>query len=204
MIVDPSLIETLSTLPVATVYEASGKFGDMSPAIRPVVPGTKMAGPAFTVRAMPGDNLVVCRAIDEAPPGSVLVIDSGESERVTIWGGTFTVAAKAKGLAGCVTNVAVRDIDEMIEARFPVFAPAISVRGTVKSHPGWIGIAVSVGDVVVRPGDIVLGDSDGVMVLAAERVAEVVPKALEKRLLEMSQQERLRKGETAQSVLLGR
>lgn len=198
------LIQVLRKLPVATVYEASGKFGDMSPTIRCFTPGLRLAGPAFTVRAMPGDNLVVCRAIDEAPKGSVLVIDAGETDRVTIWGGTFTVAAKAKGLAGVVTNVAVRDLDEMIEEKFPVFARGLSVRGTVKSHPGWVGIPVCVGDVVVHPGDIILGDSDGVLVLAEDRAEEITEKALAKRRLEVAQQSRLRKGEATQHVLLGK
>lgn len=116
-------IRILRTLPVSTVYESAGKVGDVAPSIRAMAPGMRLAGRAFTLKTMPGDNLSVFRAIHEAPAGCVLVIDGGDTERVTIWGGTSTTAAQAKGLAGCVTNASVRDLDEILESGFPVFAP---------------------------------------------------------------------------------
>lgn len=195
MTLDRSVLEILKSLPVATVYEAAGKLGDVSPVIRPMVDGIRMAGPAFTVKTMPGDNLVVFRAIDEAPPGSVIVIDGGGTERVTIWGGSSTLAAHGKGLAGCVTNAAVRDLDEIRELRFPVFAAGAAVRGTSKSHPGWIGLTISIGDAVVRPGDIILGDADGLLVVPAERAEEIASKALAKRRDEEAKETRIRNGE---------
>jgi 4-hydroxy-4-methyl-2-oxoglutarate aldolase len=91
----------LKSMPAAIVYEAAGKTGDMDPAIRALLPCLHMAGPACTLRTQPGDNLGVFLAIEEAPQGSVLVIDGGGTLRVTIWGGTSTAAAKQKGLAGC-------------------------------------------------------------------------------------------------------
>lgn len=190
----------LKSIPVSTVYESAGKVGDMAPNIHAMVPGMRLAGPAFTLKTMPGDNLSVFRAIYEAPIGSVLVIDGGDTERVTIWGGTSTTAAQAKGLAGCVTNASVRDLDEILKSGFPTFALGTSIRGTVKSHPGWIGIPVSIGGAIVRPGDVVLGDSDGVMVLAIERIDEVVPAALERRKKEQEKERRLRAGESIKSV----
>ena len=193
-------IRILRTLPVSTVYESAGKLGDVAPSIRAMAPGMRLAGPAFTLKTMPGDNLSVFRAIHEAPAGSVLVIDGGDTERVTIWGGTSTTAAQAKGLAGCVTNASVRDLDEILESGFPVFAPGTSIRGTTKSHPGWIGVPVAIGGAIVRPGDIVLGDSDGVMVRAVERIDEVVPAALERRKKEQEKERRLRAGESVKSV----
>ena len=195
------LIATLKSLPVATVYEAAGKLGDVSPAIRPMIEGARLAGPAFTLKTMPGDNKAVFHAIDQAPEGSVLVIDGGGTDRVTIWGGTSTVAAQAKGLAGVVTNAAVRDLDEIREARFPVYAPGVAVRGTAKSHPGWMNIPVSIGDAIVRPGDIVLGDSDGLLIVPAEHAAEIAAKALETRKTEESREARLRAGESIKAVL---
>jgi 4-hydroxy-4-methyl-2-oxoglutarate aldolase len=188
-------------MPAATVYEAAGKSGDMDPLIRALIPGIRMAGPAFTLRTKPGDNLGVFLAIHEAPEGSVLVIDGGGTVRVTIWGGTSTAAARQKGLAGCVTNAAVRDLDEVTESRFPVFAPGVSVRGTVKDHKGWIGIPVCVGDVVVMPGDLVVGDSDGVVVVPAARVEEVAAAAVKQRRKEEDWDNRIRKGESAKAVM---
>lgn len=200
MKVNQSVLEILKSLPVATVYEAAGKLGDVSPVIRPMVEGARIAGPAFTVKTMPGDNLVVFRAIDEAPPGSVIVIDGGGSQRVTIWGGSSTLAAHTKGLAGCVTNAAVRDLDEIRELRFPVFAAGSAVRGTSKGHPGWIGLTVSIGDAVVRPGDIILGDADGLLVVPAERAEEIAGKAIEKRRDEMAKETRIRNGEALKQI----
>ena len=198
---DDSVIARLAALPAATIYEAAGKVGDMAPAIRPLVQGARLAGPAFTLRTMPGDNLAVFHAIAAAPPGAVLVIDGGDTERVTIWGGTSTVAAQARRLAGCVTNAAARDLDEIRESGFPVFAPGVSVRGTAKAHPGWMGIPVVVGGVIVNPGDIVVGDADGVVVVAAGRAAEVATKAEAKRRDELEREARLRAGEDISTVL---
>jgi 4-hydroxy-4-methyl-2-oxoglutarate aldolase len=195
------LIETLKSLPVATVYEAAGKLGDVAPSIRPMIEGVRLAGPAFTLKTMPGDNKAVFHAIDQAPRGSVLVIDGGGTDRVTIWGGTSTVAAQAKGLAGVVTNAAVRDLDEIRELRFPVYAPGAAVRGTAKTHPGWMNIPLAIGDAIVRPGDIVLGDADGLLIVPAERAEEICAAALEKRKTEESREARLRAGESIKSVL---
>jgi len=194
-------VQRLAQLPVATVYEAAGKVGDVAPHIRSLVDGVRLAGPAFTLKTMPGDNLAVFGAIDAAPPGSVLVIDGGASDRVTIWGGTSTVAAKAKGLIGCVTNAAVRDIDEIRALRFPVYAPCTSVRGVARAHQGWMGIPVCIGDAIVRPGDLMLGDGDGLLVVAADRVVEIAIAAIERRAREEVNDARLRAGESIRSVL---
>jgi 4-hydroxy-4-methyl-2-oxoglutarate aldolase len=201
MVISAKAINILKSMPAATVYEAVGKFGDMDPKIRALAPGLHMAGPAFTLRTKPGDNTGVFLAIHEAPVGSVLVIDGGGTLRVTIWGGTSTAYAQQKGLAGCVTNAGVRDLDEILESRFPVFAPGISVRGTVKDHKGWIGIPVCVGDVTVSPGDFVVGDSDGVVVVPAARVEEVAAAAVEQRRKEQDWDSRIRNGESGKAVM---
>jgi 4-hydroxy-4-methyl-2-oxoglutarate aldolase len=201
MTISTKAMEIFKTLPTATIYEAAGAVGDIDPMIRALVPGVHMAGPAFTLRTKPGDNLGVFYALHEAPAGSVLVIDGGNSMRVTIWGGTSTAAAQQRGLAGCVCNAAVRDLDEILETKFPVFGPGLSVRGTVKNHKGWTGIPVCIGDVLVEPGDIVIGDSDGVVVVAARRAEEVAAAAVEQRRKERDREARLRKGEPVKSVM---
>jgi 4-hydroxy-4-methyl-2-oxoglutarate aldolase len=171
------IVRRLSVLATPTIYEASGKLGDMSPDIRQIVPGTRLTGIARTVRCFPGDMTAVIRAIDEAQAGEVLVVDAGGTDRATIFGGTSARAAKARGMVGCVTNAAVRDIDELIELKFPVFAPGVSVRGTMKHHPGWRNIPIAVGGVPVSPGDIVIADGNGVVVIAAALAAEVCEKS---------------------------
>ena len=201
MTVSAKALEAYKSLPTATIYEAAGAVGDVDPIIRALVPGVHMAGPAFTLRTKPGDNLGVFHALHEAPRGSVIVIDGGNSMRVTIWGGTSTVAALQRGIVGCVCNAAVRDIEEILVTKFPVFGPGLSVRGTVKDHKGWRQIPVCIGDVLVNPGDIVIGDSDGLVVVAAARAEEVAIAALEQRRKELDRESRLRGGESVKSVM---
>jgi 4-hydroxy-4-methyl-2-oxoglutarate aldolase len=194
-------LATLSKLATATIYEANGKWGDIGPPIRPLIDGARIAGPAYTVKAMPGDNLVIFRAIDEAPPGSVLVVDAGATDRATIWGGTSTVACVAKGIAGCVTNAAVRDMAQIRQMKFPIYASGVNVRGTVKSHPGWTNIPIAIADVPVKPGDIVVGDEDGVVIVAAQDAVEVAKRAFARSKDENAREERLRRGETLKQVI---
>jgi 4-hydroxy-4-methyl-2-oxoglutarate aldolase len=195
------IVDILAGIPTATIYEAAGKLGDVEPNIRPVVEGVPVAGRAFTVKAMPGDNLVIFRAIEEAPAGSVLVIDAGATDRATIWGGTSTIACVAKKIAGCVTNAAVRDVAQIRALRFPVYAAGINVRGTVKVHPGWTQIPIAFGGTTVNPGDIVVGDEDGLVIIAAERAHDIAAKALKKQATDREREERLARGETIRSVL---
>lgn len=189
-----TLLKQFAKLAAATVYEANGKRGDMAPAIRQMVPGTRLFGPAFTVRCLPGDFAAVLRAIDRARRGDVLVIDAGGSDRVTALGGTSSRAAKRRGLAGAVVNSACRDIDEVRAMRFPVYALGASVRGTLKNHPGWLQVPVSVGGTIVKPGDLVLGDADGVVVVAKDSIARVAKAALAQLATERMRERQVRAG----------
>lgn len=201
LIPSDKVVATLGTLPTATIYEAAGKRGEVAANIRPIVEGVRVFGRAFTVKAMPGDNLVVFRAIDEAPAGSVLVIDAGGTDGATIWGGTSTCACVAKKINGCVTNAAVRDVAQIRRLKFPVYAAGINVRGTVKSHPGWTQVPIAFGAVPVRPGDIIVGDEDGLVVVAAERAEEVAQKAIEKHQNDEEREARILNGEPIRTVL---
>lgn len=171
----------LAKTPTATIYEAAGKRGDMAPAVRQMVPGLGLAGPAYTVRCWPGDLLGLARAIEDAAPGDVLVVDAGATDRSTIAGGTTLRAAHYRGIAGLVTNGAIRDLDELIEIGFPVYAVGVSVRGAAKCHPGWLREPVAVGDCVVASGDYVVADRDGVVVVAAAQMEEVAREAARRR-----------------------
>jgi 4-hydroxy-4-methyl-2-oxoglutarate aldolase len=188
-------VQRLQKFSAATIYEAAGKLGGMEPHIRSIVAGVRMVGPAFTVKCVVGDARAVAQAIDLATPGDVLVIDAGGTDLTTPWGSMSATAAKLRGIAGCVTNGAVRDFDELVEIGFPVFAAGIGIRGNVKLHPGWIGIPVSVGGIAVRPGDIVVGDSDGVVVVAVERAAQICSEAAKQQVKEDGIMQRIRSGE---------
>lgn len=196
-----AIADALGRLGTSTVYEAAGKIGDMGPAIRQIIPGTRFAGLAVTVRVWPGDTLAVLRAVDSAPAGSVIVVDAGGTERAAVWGGTSSLACIARGVRACVTNGSVRDIDEMVALKFPVYAAGISPRGTLKNHPGWHGIPISVGDCVVNHGDIVIGDSDGVLVVPVKDAAEILTKAEAQDRKQLERDARARAGESLASIV---
>ncbi len=191
----------LGRLGTSTVYEAAGKIGDMGPAIRQIIPGTRFAGLAVTVRVWPGDTLAVLRAIDSAPAGSVIVVDAGGTDRAAVWGGTSSLSCVVRGVRACVTNGSVRDVDEIIGLRFPVYAAGVSPRGTLKNHPGWRGIPISVGDCVVNNGDIVIGDSDGVLVVPMKDAAEILVKAEAQGRKQHERDARARNGESLASIV---
>jgi 4-hydroxy-4-methyl-2-oxoglutarate aldolase len=183
-------------LHAATVYEANGKLGGMSHRIRPLFPGLRLAGPAFTVKCWPSDGSAFMRAIDEAASGDVLVIDSGADEMSTVWGGGSTIAAAKRGIRGMVTNGAVRDVHVIREVGFAVFSAGVCLHGGTKNHRGWTQIPIAVGGVPVHPGDLVLGDDDGVVVVAEDHLAEVLAKAETRAAHEDATEERLRAGES--------
>ena len=196
-----NLADALGQFPTATLYESAGKRGDMAPTIRPVVPSVKLVGFALTIRVWPGDTLGVLRAIDRAPAGSVIVIDAGEADRAAVWGGTSSKASIVRGIRGCVTNGCVRDIDEIVTLGFPVYAGGISPRGTLKNHPGWSGVPIAVGGVAVNPCDFVIGDSDGIVVIAAGDAEQVLVRAQAQRARELDRDARVQAGEPLTSIL---
>ena len=195
------IAETLGRYPTATIYEAAGKRGDMSPDIRPIVPGVRLSGIAYTVKTFPSDTTGVLRALDDAPPGSVLVIDAGGTDRGAVWGGTSSLVCGKRGLTGCVTNGCVRDVDDLVAAGVAVYAAGVAARGSVKNHEGWRGIPVSVGGVAVSPGDYVVGDSDGIVVVPSAEGAGLCDRAHDQRRVERERDSRIRKGESLASVL---
>ena len=195
------IAETLGRYPTATIYEAAGKRGDMSPDIRPIVPGARLSGIAYTVKTFPSDTTGVLRALDGAPPGSVLVIDAGGTDRGAVWGGTSSLVSSLRGLAGCVTNGCVRDVDDLVASAVAVYAAGVAARGSVKNHEGWHGIPVSVGGVAVSPGDYVVGDSDGIVVVPSAEGAELCERARDQRRIERERDSRVREGESLASVL---
>ena len=178
----------------ATVHEAMGRIGAMDSAIKPLARGMKICGPAFTVQAQPADNLMVLKAIKEASPGDVIVVNFGRIINSGPYGEMTALECKTKGLGGFVTTGSVRDSAEIIGMEFPVFSAGISIVGTVKESIGSINHPITAGDVIVRPGDIILGDDDGVVVIPLERAEEALKKSDERVAKENSVMEKLRNG----------
>lgn len=195
------IITALRALPAATLSEATAQPCDLPPAVRCMVPGARMVGPAFTVRCPLGDNTAVTRAVDQAPTGSVMVIDCGGPARTAVWGETATFTSQLKGVAGCVTNGAIRDIEAIVETGFPVFADGLSLRGSTKGQPGEIGVALTIGDINIQPGDYMCGDADGVVVIPAGEINSVLKVANRMLEEENSRNERIKAGTPLAEIL---
>jgi 4-hydroxy-4-methyl-2-oxoglutarate aldolase len=192
--------EELLRLGSATVYEASGADGGLDPGIGPAWPGARVCGPALPVACSPGDNLAIHRALEVAEPGVVLVVDA-RGHLAGYWGEVLAVAAQARRVAGLLIDGGVRDTDALERLAFPAFARGRSIHRTVKHEPGRVGEPVVVGGVLVRAGDVVVADADGVVVVRAERLAEVLDASLARVAKEERIMERLRGGELTLDLL---
>ena len=195
---DPALVERAATFGTATLHEAGGKIGALPSAIKPVVPSFKLSGAAVTVHGPPGDNLWLHRGIAAAQPGDVLVVTVDGAYEHGYWGEIMSTAARARGLAGLVIDGCVRDGAILESVGFPVFARGLCIRGTGKdfSARGWINHPLLVGDVTVEAGDLVVGDTDGVVVIPRAAVATVLEKSRQREDKEADVMRQLVAGET--------
>jgi len=160
----------------ATLYEASGLDCACRPGLRPVWPGARIAGPAFTVAGVGGDNLALHRAVAHAPSGHVLVVDA-RGAVYGHWGEILTIAAQHRALLGLVIDGGVRDVSQLAALRFPVFASSVAVFGTGKHQPGQLGKPITLRGVRVGADDLVVADADGVVVLPADQAAAIIRRA---------------------------
>lgn len=199
--VSSELIGQYLKLSSATVYEASGQRGALSHRVKPIAPTMRVCGPAVTVKVRPGDNLMLHKGIAVAQKGDVLVADADGYMEGGAWGEIMAVAAQQRGIAGLVFNGAVRDADPIIELGFPVFCCGLSIKATEKISLGLINHPLNFDNVTIHPGDLVLGDRDGVVVVRREEAKEVLERALAREEKEKGLKERLQKGETTLELL---
>ncbi|MDQ1023563.1 4-hydroxy-4-methyl-2-oxoglutarate aldolase [Streptomyces umbrinus] len=177
---DPDLVEQLSKYSAATIHEAQDRLGALDSTIKPVDPAMSLCGPAFTVRCAPRDNVMLQVAIAHARPGDVIVVSAGEYAEAGSFGDVLANACVAKGLGGLVTDTGVRDTRELRELGFPVFSYSVCMKGTVKETVGPMAEPVLIGGEIVRPGDVVRADADGVVIVRRDDVADVVRKSQER------------------------
>jgi len=171
------VIEKFRSISVATVYEASGRKGFIDPKIKPIIKGIKLCGPAFTVQTAPGDNIMLHKALEKAQEGDVIVAIVGNEYEYGYWGDLMSVQAKAKKLEGLAIDGCVRDSEEIVEMGFPIFSRGLAIRGTVKASLGLINYPINFGGTVVNPGDLILGDDDGMVVVRFQDCEEVLAKS---------------------------
>ena len=183
-------------IPPAIASDCMNRGQAMSGAIKPIARGTTLCGQARTVQCMVGDNSAIHAAVRMARPGEVLVIDAGGYANTALWGGLLTQGALAQGLAGVVIDGAVRDVAEIRELGFPCYTAAIVPAGPHKGHGGTIDAPIACGGCPVSPGDIIVGDDDGIAVVPLRLQAQILEASREKIAQERSAVDRVRAGET--------
>jgi 4-hydroxy-4-methyl-2-oxoglutarate aldolase len=194
-------LAALRNLGSATVYEAQGASGALDSGIKPLDPHSRLAAPAFTVDMRPADNLMLHYALLKARPGEVLVVDAKAFVEAGPWGDVLTAMAQKIGIAGLVINGAVRDAQAIVDAGFPVWCRGLSIKGTAKNQPGRVNVPITIGDVVIHTGDIVVADRDGIAVVPADRIDAVLAAALDREQKESRMREAIAQGATTADLL---
>ncbi|WP_328563961.1 4-carboxy-4-hydroxy-2-oxoadipate aldolase/oxaloacetate decarboxylase [Streptomyces coelicoflavus] len=166
-------VEALAAYGVATVSEAMGRTGLLGPGIRPVQQGVRLAGTAVTVLSWPGDNLMIHAAVEQCGEGDVLVVTTTSPSTDGLFGELFATALQRRGVRGIVINTGIRDTQELREMGFAAWSRAVSAQGTVKATGGSVNVPVAVDGQVIRPGDVIVADDDGVVVVPRERARQV-------------------------------
>lgn len=187
-------LQQLRDLGTATIYEAQGAKGALDSGMKPIDPTVRLAGPALTVDARPADNLILHYAVLKAQPGDVLVVDAKAFMEAGPWGDVLTLQAMKLGIAGLVINGCVRDANLIIDLGFPVFCRGLSIKGTGKNQSGKVNVPICIGDAVIRPGDIVVGDRDGLVVVAQDEVDAAIANSLAREEKEVQQRKAIEAG----------
>ena len=185
----------LAALGVATVHEAAGRTGIVDLPLTRVVPGSRAAGPARTALCAPGDNTMVHALVAHARPGDVLVLTSAEPAPVAFVGDLLATQARAQGVAAVLVDGAVRDLDELADLGLPIWTRFVRAQGATKGEVGKLDVPVVVGGVEIRPGDLVVMDGDGAVVVPTDRVEAVLSAARERADKETVVRPRYRDGE---------
>lgn len=187
-------LRQLRDLGAATIYEAQGAKGALDHGLKPIDPTVRLAGPALTVDCRPADNLMLHYAVQKARPGDVLVVDAKGFMEAGPWGDVLTLQAMQLGIAGLLIHGCVRDANLIIELGFPVFCRGLSIKGTGKNQPGRVNVPIVIGDVPIHPGDIIVGDRDGVVVVAQDDVADAIAASLVREEKEAAQRRAIAEG----------
>ena len=188
------LVEAFAKLPVANVSDAMSRLTAAGPTLRPMHASGGMAGVALTVKTRPGDNLMLHKAIDMAVPGDVIVVDAGGDLTNALMGELMLAYAVKKGVSGFVLNCAIRDADAFVQTNLPTFAAGVTHRGPYKDGPGEINVPISIGGMVIEPGDIMIGDSDGVLSVPLADAEEILAKTQAKQDAETKQMRAIAEG----------
>jgi len=194
--VDAAIVARFRELPVANISDSMSRMTAGGAALRPIHRAGVLAGPAFTVKTRPGDNLMVHKAIDMADPGDVIVVDGGGELTNSLIGEMMAAHAQRRGIAGIVIYGAIRDYDTLHAGDFPVFAAGITHRGPYKDGPGEINVPIAIEGMVIAPGDLIVGDGDGIVCVPFEVTAEVLKATEAKHQAEVKQLAAIQEGKS--------
>jgi len=195
-----TIIEQLAKLPTATIHEAIDKEGALPSAIKPINISMTLCGTAFTIDSMPGDNLLLHRAVAQAKAGDILIAKMSNYYEAGYWGEILSIAAIERGIMGLVIDACVRDADPIEKLGFPVFSRGLCIRGTTKHGKGTLNTPIMIGDVLINAGDYIVGDRDGVVVVPADRASEAIEKSIAREEIEAKTFEQLRSGKTTLEI----
>lgn len=185
---------SLGAFSTATLCEALGNVNYLPSAIKPIAKGMRVCGPAYTIQTMPRDNILLHRAYAYAQAGDVLIAQCSGFYEAGYWGDLMSLGAKTKGINGLVIDGCVRDADDIEAMGFPVFSRGICIRGTSNHGDGTLNEPIVIGEVLIHPGDIVVGDRDGVVIVPAHKIEETIEKATAREAKEERTRTELRKG----------
>lgn len=193
--VDLQTAKKFLNLPVANVSDCMSRLTAGGSRIRPMHKSGQLAGPALTVKTRPGDNLMLHKAIDLAEPGDIIVCDAGGDLTNSLMGELMLSHALKRGVSGFVLNGAIRDAEAFLDINLPVFAAGVSHRGPYKDGPGEINVSVAIDGMVVKPGDLIIGDWDGVLCVPLKEVDSILKKTEEKQASEIQEMRKIEAGE---------
>jgi len=195
------LIDEFKVLSTAIVSDAMNRMNSMSAEIKPIIGDVNIAGSAVTVQCIAGDNLMIHKAIYIAEPGDVIVIDARGHKDTAVWGNIMTKACKIRGIEAVVIDGSIRDIRENKEEKYPIFCKGVVPAGSQKRWGGNINVPIQCGGAHVDPGDIIVGDDDGVVVVPRNIAKEVLKKAKERAKTEEEWINEIQKGKTTLKVI---
>jgi 4-hydroxy-4-methyl-2-oxoglutarate aldolase len=200
----PETVEGFRGIWSSTLADTMGRHGVLGPEIRPIFETITLLGVAFTVQNYPDDNVTTHRALQLVQPGDVLVIDEGNGNTTGAFGHNMSLEARKRGVTGLVTNGHIRDVRLLREERFPVYCRGVSPRSAQKNTPGSINVPVAMAGVVVSPGDIVVGDDDGVAIVPRAEAREILQRAQARMQMEHQQAQDIRNGDRPLEIVHGR
>ena len=200
MTLSKEIIAAIGKFSSATLHEAMGRYGDLPSGIKPISPHMKVCGTAYPVKTMPCDNTILHRAYAYAKPGDVLVVDCSGYYEAGYWGDLMSLGAKTQGIAGLVIDGCVRDADDIEAMGFPVFSRGLCIKGTGKHGDGTLNEPIILGNWTINPGDVIVGDRDGVVVIPQEKVLETIEKATAREEKEAGVRKLLLEGKTSIAI----